>query len=34
MIPHCIPAINIVKKYQLNRSGMNFLFTDFLTSKF
>ena len=31
---HCIPVINIVKKYQLNSTGMNFLFTDFLTTKF
>ena len=32
-IPHCIPVINIVKKYQLNSTGMNFHFTDFLTAK-
>ena len=36
IIPHCIPVINIVKKkkYQLSSTGMNFLFTDFLTGKF
>ena len=34
LIPHCIPAINIVKKYQINSAGMNFCFTDFLTAKF
>ena len=34
-IPHCTLVINTVKKkkYQLNSTGMNFLFTDFLTTK-
>ena len=34
IIPHCIPVINIVKKYPLNSTGMNFLFTNFLRAKF
>ena len=33
-IPHCTLVINTVKKKnQLNSTGMNFLFTDFLTTK-
>ena len=34
IMPHWISVINIVKKYQLNSTGMNFPFTGFLTAKF
>ena len=33
-IYHCIPVINLVKNYQLNSTGMNFLLAGFLTAKF
>ena len=34
IIPHCMHVIKIVKIPQLSSTGMNFLFTDFLTAKF
>ena len=33
VMPHWISVINIVKRYQLNSTGINFPFTGFLTAK-